>query len=108
MADTPDTAGGPAGSGAPDRGAAWAGRPGAAARPSAETSAEAPRAMEPAPGAEEPPPDLPPAARRALAEAEARRAAAAPLALPPEIGGRRGPEPVRYGDWERKGIAVDF
>lgn len=48
------------------------------------------------------------AAARALAEAEARRAAAAPLAMPPEKGGREGPEPVRYGDWERRGIAVDF
>jgi hypothetical protein len=48
------------------------------------------------------------AAARALAEAAARRAAARPLALPPEIGGRDGPEPVRYGDWERRGIAVDF
>ena len=52
-------------------------------------------------------PDLPPAAQRALAEAEARRKAAPP-ALPPEVGGRDGPEPVRYGDWERKGLAVDF
>jgi hypothetical protein len=52
--------------------------------------------------------DLAPAARRALAEAEARRRANAPLALPPELGGRDGPEPVRFGDWERKGIAVDF
>ena len=52
--------------------------------------------------------DLPAAARRALAEAEARRAAARGLALPPEVGGRDGPEPVRYGDWERKGLAVDF
>ena len=48
------------------------------------------------------------AAARALAEAEARRASAKPLALPPEVGGRDGPEPVRYGDWERRGIAVDF
>jgi hypothetical protein len=54
------------------------------------------------------PRDLPPEAQRALAEAEARRKAAAPDALPPELGGRDGPEPVRYGDWERKGIAVDF
>ncbi|PPB82574.1 hypothetical protein LV82_00512 [Albidovulum inexpectatum] len=52
--------------------------------------------------------ELPPAARRALAEAEARRAQARALNLPPELGGREGPEPVRYGDWERKGIAVDF
>ncbi len=54
-------------------------------------------------------PDLPPAARRALAEAEARRKAAAKkAALPTELGGRDGPEPVRYGDWEKKGIAIDF
>ena len=52
-------------------------------------------------------PDLPPAAQRALAEAAARRAEAA-LALPPERGGRDGPEPVRYGDWELKGLAIDF
>lgn len=52
--------------------------------------------------------ELPPEARRALAEAEARRKAAKPLDLPPELGGRDGPEPVRYGDWEKKGIAVDF
>lgn len=51
---------------------------------------------------------LPPEARRALAEAEARRAAAKPLDLPTELGGRDGPEPVRYGDYERKGLAVDF
>lgn len=58
--------------------------------------------------AEQTPSDLPPAAQRALAEAEARRKAAAPSDLPPELGGRDGPEPVRYGDWEKKGIAVDF
>lgn len=52
--------------------------------------------------------DLPPAALRALDEAEARRRAAAPVELPPELGGRDGPEPVRYGDWEKKGIAIDF
>jgi hypothetical protein len=52
--------------------------------------------------------NLPPAAQRALAEAEARRKAAKDLELPVELGGRDGPEPVRYGDWERKGIAVDF
>ncbi len=54
------------------------------------------------------PSDLPPAARRALAEAEARRRKATEPDLPPELGGRDGPEPVRYGDWELKGIAVDF
>ncbi|WP_240602391.1 DUF1674 domain-containing protein [Paracoccus endophyticus] len=51
---------------------------------------------------------MPPAARRALAEAEARRREAKALDLPPELGGRDGPEPVRFGDYERKGIAVDF
>ncbi|MBX3485262.1 DUF1674 domain-containing protein [Phenylobacterium sp.] len=52
---------------------------------------------------------LPPAARRALEEAEARRRAERPAAdRPHEDGGPRGPEPTRFGDWERKGIAVDF
>lgn len=51
---------------------------------------------------------LSPEARRALAEAEARRAAAADVRLPPEINGRAGPEPTRFGDWESKGIASDF
>ena len=50
---------------------------------------------------------LPPAALRALAEAEARRKDATPD-RPVELGGRNGPEPVRYGDWEKKGIAIDF
>lgn len=50
---------------------------------------------------------LSPAARRALEEAAARRTEAA-AALPPEQGGRDGPEPTRFGDWERKGVAVDF
>ena len=55
------------------------------------------------------PEDLPPAAKRALAEAEDRRKAAdARTPLPTELGGRDGPEPVRYGDWEKKGLAVDF
>ncbi len=52
--------------------------------------------------------DLPPAAQRALREAEERRKAATELALPKELQGRGGPEPVRYGDWEIKGIACDF
>jgi hypothetical protein len=51
---------------------------------------------------------LTPAARRALEEAEARRAAAEAEAKSPEQGGPKGPEPTRFGDWERKGIAVDF
>ena len=52
--------------------------------------------------------DLKAAAARALAEAEARKATQPEQSLPPELGGRDGPEPVRFGDWERKGIAVDF
>ncbi len=50
------------------------------------------------------------AAKRALAEAEARRTAidAAAAALPPEKGVKRDKEPSRYGDWEKKGIASDF
>jgi hypothetical protein len=51
---------------------------------------------------------LTPAARRALEEAEARRKAAEVAALAPEQGGPKGPEPTRFGDWERKGLAVDF
>jgi hypothetical protein len=52
---------------------------------------------------------LPSAAERALVEAEARRAAARRKPSPPkEIGGRGGPDPARYGDWEVKGIASDF
>jgi hypothetical protein len=50
------------------------------------------------------------AAQRALAEAGERRRLAAlkPQVRPREINGRGGPEPVRYGDWEVKGIASDF
>ena len=53
---------------------------------------------------------LTPAAQRALAEAQARRAGieARVAALPRELGGRGGTEPVRYGDWEIKGLASDF
>jgi hypothetical protein len=53
---------------------------------------------------------LSPAAQRALAEADARRKAAAIEAKPPpkEFQGPKGPEPTRYGDWENKGIASDF
>ena len=61
-----------------------------------------PAATEPAPRV------LSDAARRALAEAAERRAAAEAAALPEEHGGPRGPEPTRYGDWEKKGLAIDF
>jgi hypothetical protein len=60
----------------------------------------------------QPPPRKPlsPAAQRALAEAEARRAASqvASQPAPKEFQGPKGPEPTRYGDWENKGIASDF
>ena len=61
-----------------------------------------------APADPAPRPDLPPAARRALAEAEERRRAAPAREMPREYGGRDGPEPTRYGDWEKKGIVSDF
>ena len=50
---------------------------------------------------------LSPAARRALDEAEVRRNARV-VPQPVESGGPKGPEPTRYGDWERKGIVSDF
>jgi hypothetical protein len=49
-----------------------------------------------------------PAAQRALQEAEERRKQAKTMELPPEIGGREGPEAVRFGDYEIKGRAIDF
>lgn len=51
---------------------------------------------------------LTPEAKRALAEAEARREKAAASTSAPEVGGRNGPDPVRFGDWEKGGIASDF
>jgi hypothetical protein len=64
--------------------------------------------MSDSPAPRDVPRDLPPEAQRALAEAEARRRATRAPALPPELGGRDGPEPVHYGDWEKKGLAIDF
>ncbi len=52
--------------------------------------------------------ELPPAAQRALAEANARREAKSQTDRPNELGGRKGLDPARYGDWEKKGLAVDF
>jgi len=64
---------------------------------------------EPSPPNAAPGKALRPAARRALEEAAARRAAeTVPLSVSIERGGPPGPEPTRYGDWERKGVAVDF
>lgn len=49
------------------------------------------------------------AGKRALEEAEERRAkAAAPENRPKEVNGPKGPEPTRYGDWEKKGVVSDF
>ncbi len=59
-------------------------------------------------GEEPPKRKLTPEAERALAEAEARRKAEHEAAQAKEIGGRDGPEPTRYGDWEKKGIVSDF
>jgi len=53
-------------------------------------------------------PNLPAAALRALAEAEDRRRKAVQPVSAPETGGRNGPDPVRYGDWEKQGLAIDF
>ncbi len=52
--------------------------------------------------------ELPAAAQRALAEAEDRRIKTKAVEMAVELGGRDGPEPVRFGDWEKKGIAIDF
>ncbi|NTF33349.1 DUF1674 domain-containing protein [Rhizobium skierniewicense] len=52
--------------------------------------------------------EISPAAQRALQEAEERRKKAKAMELPPEIGGREGPEAVRFGDYEIKGRAIDF
>jgi hypothetical protein len=55
-------------------------------------------------------PPLSPAAQRALAEAAARRAQGDSKAADQlkEVGGREGPDPTRYGDWEINGLASDF
>ena len=55
-----------------------------------------------------PPCKLSPEAERALMESEERRRAASAESRPVEIGGRSGPDPVRFGDWENRGIASDF
>lgn len=50
-----------------------------------------------------------PAAERALKEAEERRRRQKrDKSEAPEVGGRQGPDPARYGDWEKDGIASDF
>ncbi len=48
------------------------------------------------------------AAKRALLEAAERKKKAEPKDLPTELGGRDGPEPTRFGDWEKDGVVSDF
>ena len=62
----------------------------------ATEAAEAPRKL------------LSPAAKRALAEAEERRRNEKPVEMPPEMGGRGGADPSRFGDWEINGRTIDF
>lgn len=64
----------------------------------------------PVPPSSDTPKTLSPEAERALAEAAARREAsrAGTSDVPTEMGGRKGPEPTRFGDWEKKGIICDF
>ncbi|MBA3039793.1 MAG: DUF1674 domain-containing protein [Alphaproteobacteria bacterium] len=68
--------------------------------------------LQPAPdqtGADQPPrKPLTEAAKRALAEAEERRRAEQKAEPAPEISGRGGADPARFGDWEIKGRAIDF
>ncbi|MFA7414086.1 MAG: DUF1674 domain-containing protein [Rhizobium sp.] len=52
--------------------------------------------------------ELSPAAKRALSEAEERRRRTVAVEPAPEIGGRGGADPARFGDWEIKGRAIDF
>jgi len=80
-------------------------------RPTAAASGH-PADIEPLAQAALPPRELSPAAQRALAEAALRRAEidakAAELTAQAEKAGRGGLEPVRYGDWEIKGLTTDF
>ena len=45
---------------------------------------------------------------RARREAEERRKLTQTKSQANEIGGQKGPEPTRYGDWEKNGIVSDF
>jgi hypothetical protein len=67
-----------------------------------------PTVVNDAPSASETVRPIPEAARRALAEAEERRRRADAAPAAPEVNGRGGLDPARYGDWEVKGIAADF
>jgi hypothetical protein len=72
-----------------------------------EPAPQAPAIEHPTPTAQRP---LTPEAERALAEAEERRRQrdAEAREIPVEKGGQAGPDPVRYGDWEKGGIVSDF
>lgn len=68
-------------------------------------------APQPTPADAEPqarPPHPPPPVRPERGNAAAQREAVAPEAVPLEIGGRAGPDPTRYGDWEKNGRCIDF
>jgi hypothetical protein len=74
-----------------------------------DVQTEMPPENDPAPGDQSISRPLTPEAQRALAEAEARRKRGERRPeLPQEVGGRDGPEPTRFGDWEKGGIASDF
>jgi len=79
-------------------------------KPEATTAAEPDAAVKTGASDETKTRTLSPAAKRALAEAEARRQArdAEEAAAKREIGGRGGADPARYGDWEINGRAIDF
>ncbi|MBW8638381.1 DUF1674 domain-containing protein [Hoeflea sp. WL0058] len=66
------------------------------------------QAVERVPEAKQSEKDLPPAAMRALQEAEERRRTSDNPPPQRELGGRGGKDPARFGDWEIKGRAVDF
>lgn len=61
-----------------------------------------------APAGSKPERRLTPAAERALKEAEDRRRQQAEAKMEPEVGGRGGADPARFGDWEINGRAIDF
>ena len=51
--------------------------------------------------------DIPTEGNEPVADGE-RRDSEGPPPRPREIGGPKGPEPTRYGDWERNGRCIDF
>jgi hypothetical protein len=53
-------------------------------------------------------PPADPAAPTAAAAPPARALSRPSATLPRELGGRAGPEPTRFGDWEKNGRCIDF